>query len=243
MGGGDAGVVPGCEDVTVGGGEHAGGVIGDDGASDALGRDGHPADFVEGGDVGPAMSRMPLSGAPAATSATMRDVRGGDRLERCARQTDGVAVGGPGHGRVHELYKLRGAHDGVPDRTGLEDVFLEHLGPGDLVQLGHLVHADDREDDDKPTPPFWVAARRLSIDNWKMAGEASSKVGECVRLMTTSAPATASSTTRPLTRSTPVDKECGTAWWPAALRISTTRDPMSPVPPMTANVMVLPASR
>jgi hypothetical protein len=39
------------------------------------------------------------------------------------------------------------AHDGVPDRTGLEDVFLEHLGPV-VVQLGHLVHADDREDDD-----------------------------------------------------------------------------------------------
>ncbi|MER6572152.1 hypothetical protein ABT288_39755 [Streptomyces sp. NPDC001093] len=32
--------------------------------------------------------------------------------------------------------------------------------------------------------------------------------------------------------------ECGTAWWPAASRFSTTRDPISPVPPMTANFMV-----
>lgn len=62
-----------------------------------------------------------------------------------------------------------------------------------------------------PTPPFSLAATRLSMDVWKKAGEASSKVGEFVRLTTTSAPATASTTPSPLRRSTPVDRECGTA--------------------------------
>jgi hypothetical protein len=38
----------------------------------------------------------------------------------------------------------------------------------------------------------------------------------------------------PLSRSTPVDSECGTASCPLAFRILTTCDPMSLVPPMTA---------
>src|SRR5437763_3096194 len=88
-----------------------------------------------------------------------------------------------------------------------------------------------------PTPPFRAAARRLSIEVWKKAGEASSKVGEFVRLTTTSAPATASSSPRPLMTSTPVDFECGTASCPAAVRFLTTCDPISPVPPMTAIFM------
>jgi hypothetical protein len=44
-----------------------------------------------------------------------------------------------------------------------------------------------------PTPPFSLAASRLSIEVWKKASEASSKVGEFVRLTTTSTPATAAS--------------------------------------------------
>jgi hypothetical protein len=51
----------------------------------------------------------------------------------------------------------------------------------------------------------------LSIVVWKNAGEASSKVGESVRLTTTSAPANASGKPFPLNRSNPVDGECGTA--------------------------------
>ena len=69
---------------------------------------------------------------------------------------------------------------------------------------------------------------------WKNASEASSKVGEFVRLATTSAPFSASGRPRPLSRSTPVDGDCGTASCPLAFRILTTCDPMSPVPPMTA---------
>jgi hypothetical protein len=80
---------------------------------------------------------------------------------------------------------------------------------------------------------------------WKNAGEASPKVGEFVRLTTTSAPASASGRPCPLSRSTPVDGECGTASRPLAFSILTTCDPMSPVPPMTAIFMFfdLPWSR
>lgn len=62
-----------------------------------------------------------------------------------------------------------------------------------------------------PTPPFSLAASRLSIDVWKKPIEASSKVGEFVRLTTTSAPETAASSPSPVMMSTPVDCECGTA--------------------------------
>ncbi len=73
----------------------------------------------------------------------------------------------------------------------------------------------------------------------KNAGEASSKVGEFVRLTTTPAPVSASGRPCPVSRSTPVDGECGTAWCPRAFRIVTTCDPMSPVPPMTAIFMFM----
>jgi hypothetical protein len=72
---------------------------------------------------------------------------------------------------------------------------------------------------------------------WKNAGEASSKVGEFVRLTTTPAPASACGRPAPVSRSTPVDSPCGTAWCPSAVRISTTCDPIRPVPPMTAIFM------
>src|SRR5258706_8655938 len=88
-----------------------------------------------------------------------------------------------------------------------------------------------------PTPAALVAVSRLSMVVWKNAGEASSKVGEFVRLTTTSAPSSASERPRPLIRSKPVDGECGTASCPLALRTLTTCDPMSPVPPMTAIFM------
>ena len=82
-----------------------------------------------------------------------------------------------------------------------------------------------------------AAESRLSMVFWKNAGEASSKVGELVRLTTTSAPFSASGRPCPLSRSRPVDGECGTASWPLAFRVLTTCDPMSPVPPMTAIFM------
>ena len=71
----------------------------------------------------------------------------------------------------------------------------------------------------------------------KKAGEASSKVGEFVRLTTTSAPASASDRPCPVSRSTPVDGDSGTASCPAPCRILTTCDPMRPVPPSTAIFM------
>src|SRR6266536_1631456 len=89
-----------------------------------------------------------------------------------------------------------------------------------------------------PTCAASAAVSRLSMVVWKNAGEASSKVGEFVRLTTTAAPSSASERPRPLIRSTPVDGECGTASCPLALRILTACDPMSPVPPMTAIFMV-----
>lgn len=58
------------EDVTLDYGEHAGGGVGDDGAAVALAGQGDPAQLVEEKISGPAMLRMPFSGAPAATSAT-----------------------------------------------------------------------------------------------------------------------------------------------------------------------------
>ncbi|HYZ37447.1 MAG TPA: hypothetical protein VE673_12110 [Pseudonocardiaceae bacterium] len=50
------------------GGEHAGGVIGDDTAPVALGGQGESAEFVEGVDAGPVMLTTPFRGPPAATS-------------------------------------------------------------------------------------------------------------------------------------------------------------------------------
>src|SRR5215469_6663367 len=85
-----------------------------------------------------------------------------------------------------------------------------------------------------PTPAALAAVSRLSIVVWNHAGEASSKVGEFVRLTTTSAPSTASGRPSVLSRSRPVDGDCGAAWCPYAFRILTTCDPTSPVPPMTA---------
>src|SRR5262249_9456536 len=88
-----------------------------------------------------------------------------------------------------------------------------------------------------PTGAASAAVSRLSMVVWKNAGEASSKVGEFVRLTTTAVPSSASDRPRPLSRSKPVDGECGTASWPRALRTLTTCDPISPVPPMTAIFM------
>src|SRR3984957_14597203 len=76
---------------------------------------------------------------------------------------------------------------------------------------------------------------------WKNAGEASSKVGEFVRLTTTSAPLSASGKPRPLSRFRPDDGDCGTASCPLAFRIVATCDPTNPVPPMTA-IFISPAS-
>src|SRR6266511_4321136 len=89
-----------------------------------------------------------------------------------------------------------------------------------------------------PTCAASAAVSRWSIVVWKNAGEASSKVGELVRLTTTAAPSSASARPRPLIRSRPVDGECGTASCPPALRTLTACDPMRPVPPMTAIFMV-----
>lgn len=77
----------------------------------------------------------------------------------------------------------------------------------------------------------------------KNSSDASSNVGELLRLTTTSAPASASGRPDPLSRSRPVDGECGTASCPSAARILTTCDPMSPVPPMTAIFMMSAFSR
>src|SRR5215472_10554350 len=90
-----------------------------------------------------------------------------------------------------------------------------------------------------PTPAALAAASRLSMVVWKNAGEASSKVGEFVRLTTTPAPSSASGRPCPVSRSRPVDGECGTASCPLAFRILTTCDPISPVPPMTAMFICL----
>jgi len=84
-----------------------------------------------------------------------------------------------------------------------------------------------------PTPAASAAASRLSVVSWKNAGEASSKVGEFVRFTTTPVPLGASGKPRPLSRPGPVSGDCGIASCPLALRILTTCDPMSPVPPMT----------
>src|SRR6266511_2987620 len=89
-----------------------------------------------------------------------------------------------------------------------------------------------------PTCAASAAVSRWSMVVWKNAGEASSKVGELVRLTTTAAPSSASARPRPLIRSNPVDGECGTASCPPALRTLTACDPMRPVPPMTAIFMV-----
>ncbi len=45
--------------------------------------------------------------------------------------------------------ELRGADDGVGHGVGLEDVLLERLGPV-VIQFGHLVDPDDRQDDEVP---------------------------------------------------------------------------------------------
>src|SRR3954471_14181920 len=85
-----------------------------------------------------------------------------------------------------------------------------------------------------PTSARFAAASKLSMLVRKKAGEASSKVGELVRFTTTSAPWSAVSSPSPVIRLTPLDREYGIASCPAAFRIVTTCDPMSPVPPITA---------
>jgi hypothetical protein len=54
-----------------------------------------------------------------------------------------------------------------------------------------------------PTPAALAAVSRLSNVVWKNASEAPSKVGEFVRLTTTSAPFSASGRPRPLSRPRP----------------------------------------
>ena len=105
------------------GGEHAGGVVGDDRAPVVVGGQGEPAEFVEGLDVGSCDVDGTVERAACGdVGDDAGDIRGGDRLDWCAWQADGVAVGGHGQGRVHELHELGGADDGIGDRPGLEDV-------------------------------------------------------------------------------------------------------------------------
>lgn len=52
-GGGDTGVALGDLSIALNGGEHAGGVVGDDRAAVQMGIKGDPAEFVEREDIGP----------------------------------------------------------------------------------------------------------------------------------------------------------------------------------------------
>ena len=89
---------------------------------------------------------MPCGGVPGGDfDDRVDDVRGGDRLKAGGGQADGGVVGGLGQDGVHDLEELVGAHDGVWRGPLAEQVLLQRLGAV-VVQLGHLVHADDEED-------------------------------------------------------------------------------------------------
>jgi hypothetical protein len=72
----------------------------------------------------------------------------------------------------------------------------------------------------------------------KDSAAASSKEGEFDTSTTTDAPPRTSSSPCPDRVSTPVAGEAATVSWPCSVRLATTLDPMSPVPPMTTILMV-----
>ena len=82
MGGGNAGIIWCGEDVAVDGGEHAGGVIGDDTAPVVVGGQGEPAEFVEVVDVGTCDVDDAVERAACGDFGdNAGDIRGGDRLD------------------------------------------------------------------------------------------------------------------------------------------------------------------
>ncbi len=178
----------------MGRGEHAGGVVDGHRAFVALEVEGDPTQLVQRVGVGSADLRVPPRGDPAATSATVAATSAAAIGWMGVRgRRNGVAVGGPGQEGVDELHELGGADDGVRDGAGLEDVFLEGLGAV-VVEVRHLVGADDGQDDEVSDARPLGRGQGWSIEVRKNAAEASSKVGELVRLTTTSAPASAAST-------------------------------------------------
>lgn len=68
----------------------------------------------------------------------------------------------------------------------------------------------------------------------------SSNDGEFDTSTTTSAPVSTSATPSPVSVFTPVFGEAGTASWPWPARLSTSLEPMRPLPPMTTIFMVVP---
>ena len=185
---------------------------------------------------GPATFQMPCSGVPVETSTPRRrrrrrrsaegGSRAGERWCRRRSRTD----------RVHEFEELGGAHDGVRRRPLAEQLLLQGLGPV-VVELGHLVHTDDRQD--HLVPDTGTLPRRQQVVHGG-AEEVQGRLVEGRRVGQVDHDLRAvqrRSRPSPVIRSTPVDSAAGTAWCPAAVNFRTTCEPIRPVPPMTVSFM------